>query len=200
MKKTFLLKSTSLLVVLFAAVTLFFTSANTKEEVNNQAIAELSEKVTQLNEELAALKTKEIMEGPTDAAHLGEIAMFAGNFPPRGWAFCNGQLLPISQNSALFSLVGTFYGGDGRSTFALPDLRGRVPLHVGGRNETGPGLSNYALGQKGGSESITTDMVKVTNATSGGTDVVRKVSSGTMQPYLGINYIIALEGRFPPRS
>ena len=72
--------------------------------------------------------------------------MFGGNFAPRGWAFCDGQLLPISQNSALFSILGTVYGGDGRTTFALPDLRGRFPLHPG----NGPGLPAYRLGQKGG--------------------------------------------------
>lgn len=82
---------------------------------------------------------------------LGEIKMFAGNFAPRGWALCNGQLLPINQNSALFSLLGTTYGGDGETTFGLPDLRGRVPVHAG----QGPGLSNYAQGQKGGQETVT---------------------------------------------
>ena len=82
---------------------------------------------------------------------IGEISMFAGNFAPRGWALCEGQLLPISQYSALFSILGTTYGGDGRTTFALPDLRGRVPMHPG----NGPGLSNYRLGQKGGAESAT---------------------------------------------
>jgi microcystin-dependent protein len=79
---------------------------------------------------------------------IAEISMFAGNFAPRGWAFCDGQLLPIAQNSALFSLVGTIYGGDGRTTFALPDLRGRVPMHPG----SGPGLTPRRLGDKGGSE------------------------------------------------
>ncbi|MEP0264115.1 tail fiber protein [Dokdonia sp.] len=79
---------------------------------------------------------------------LAEITMFGGNFAPRGWAFCNGQLLPINQNSALFSLLGTTYGGDGRTTFALPDLRGRVAIHPG----HGPGLSNYSLGERGGKE------------------------------------------------
>lgn len=74
---------------------------------------------------------------------LGEIMIFAGNFPPRGWAFCDGQLLPIVQNTALFSILGTTYGGNGQTTFALPDLRGRVPVHVG----QGPGLSSVALGQ-----------------------------------------------------
>ena len=82
---------------------------------------------------------------------LGEIVMFAGNFAPRGWAFCNGQLLPISQNTALFSILGTTYGGNGQTTFALPDLRGRAPVHAG----QGPGLSNYALGESTGVESIT---------------------------------------------
>ncbi|MEM1326682.1 MAG: tail fiber protein [Bacteroidota bacterium] len=79
---------------------------------------------------------------------LGQLQLFAFNFAPRGWAMCNGQLLSISQYSALFSLLGTTYGGDGRSTFALPDLRGRVPIHF----QQSPGLSNYALGQRGGVE------------------------------------------------
>jgi microcystin-dependent protein len=82
---------------------------------------------------------------------VGEIRMFAGNFAPRGWAFCDGQLLAVSQNDALFSLFGTIYGGDGRSTFGLPDLRGRVPVHSG----TGPGLSLRRLGAKGGVEQVT---------------------------------------------
>ena len=81
----------------------------------------------------------------------GEIRMFAGNFAPRGWAFCDGQLLAVSQNDALFSLFGTIYGGDGRTTFGLPDCRGRIPLHQG----TGPGLSNRRLGAKGGAENVT---------------------------------------------
>lgn len=85
---------------------------------------------------------------------LGQIMFFAGNFAPRGWALCDGQLLPIAQNSALFSILGTTYGGDGRTTFALPDLRGRIPLHPG----QGPGLSNYVLGQKGGNETTTLQM------------------------------------------
>ena len=77
---------------------------------------------------------------------LGEVRIFAGNFAPRAWAFCEGQLLPISQWSALFSILGTTYGGDGRTTFGLPDLRGRVPVGSG----NGPGLSDYRLGAKGG--------------------------------------------------
>lgn len=79
---------------------------------------------------------------------LGQISMFAGNFAPRGWAFCHGQLLSISQNTALFSIIGTTYGGDGRTTFALPDLRGRAPICLG----QGPGLSNRQLGSRFGSE------------------------------------------------
>jgi microcystin-dependent protein len=84
---------------------------------------------------------------------LGQITIFAGNFAPRGWAFCNGQILPINQHTALFSLLGTTYGGDGRTTFALPDLRGRIPINSGG-DSTGPGLPNYRLGQRGGSHTI----------------------------------------------
>lgn len=82
---------------------------------------------------------------------VGEVRMFAGNFAPRGWAFCDGQLLAVSQNDALFSLLGTIYGGDGRTTFGLPDLRGRIPIHSG----EGPGLSPRRLGSKGGSEKET---------------------------------------------
>jgi len=81
---------------------------------------------------------------------IGEIRMFGGNFAPRNWALCDGQLLPINQNQALFSILGTTYGGDGRTTFALPDLRGRVPIHEG----QGPGLTNQRLGNKGGEEEV----------------------------------------------
>ncbi len=92
---------------------------------------------------------------------IGQIVMFAGNFAPRGWAFCDGQLLPISQNTALFSILGTTYGGDGRTTFALPDLRGRAPLHAG----HGPGLSDRRLGAKGGSETVTLTATELPNHT-----------------------------------
>jgi microcystin-dependent protein len=81
---------------------------------------------------------------------LGEVRLFAGNFAPRGWAFCDGQLLAISSNTALFSILGTNYGGDGRTTFGLPDLRGRAPIHSG----QGPGLPEYRLGQRGGQENF----------------------------------------------
>ncbi len=82
---------------------------------------------------------------------IGEVKIFAGNFAPRGWAFCEGQLISIQQNTALFSLLGTTYGGDGRTTFGLPDLRGRVPMGMG----RGPGLSDRREGQKLGEENVT---------------------------------------------
>lgn len=82
---------------------------------------------------------------------IGEIRIFPFNFAPKGWAWCNGQLLPISQNTALFSLLGTTYGGDGKSNFALPDLQGRAPMHP----EQGPGLSLHYLGEIGGSKTVT---------------------------------------------
>lgn len=83
--------------------------------------------------------------------YIGEIRIFAGNFAPAGWAFCNGQSLPISENDALFTLIGTTYGGDGETTFNLPDLQGRLPLHQGA-NSSG---STYILGETGGAESVT---------------------------------------------
>lgn len=82
---------------------------------------------------------------------MATIMMFAGNFAPKNWAFCNGQLVSIASNTALFSLIGTYYGGDGRTTFALPNFQGRVPTHWG----HGPGLSPYSLAQMGGSETTT---------------------------------------------
>ena len=88
--------------------------------------------------------------------YLGEIRIFSFNFPPKGWAFCNGQLLPISQNTALFSILGTTYGGDGRSTFALPDLQGRVPLHFG---------QGIVEGQTGGSEAVTLSIPEIPSHT-----------------------------------
>ena len=82
---------------------------------------------------------------------VAEIRLFPFNFPPKGWAWCDGQIMPIAQNTALFSLLGTTYGGDGRTTFALPNLQGRVPLHEG----HGPGLSQRFLGESGGSDTVT---------------------------------------------
>ena len=88
---------------------------------------------------------------------IGEIRMFGGNFAPQGWAFCNGQLLAISQYDALFALIGTTYGGDGVTTFGLPDLRGRIPIHMG----TGTGLSPRALGESSGTETVTMDATQL---------------------------------------
>src|SRR6266545_636382 len=82
---------------------------------------------------------------------IGEIRMFGGNFAPLGWAFCNGQLLAISQYDALFALIGTTYGGDGQTTFALPNLQGRIPIHMG----TGGGLSPRTIGESSGTETVT---------------------------------------------
>jgi microcystin-dependent protein len=92
---------------------------------------------------------------------LGEITIFASNFAPRGWAFCDGQILNISQYQALFSLFGTTYGGDGRTTFALPDLRGRNAVHPG----NGPGLSPYSWGQRGGAETVTLNITQIPSHT-----------------------------------
>jgi microcystin-dependent protein len=129
---------------------------------------------------------------------LGEVIMFAGNFAPRGWAFCEGQLLPIAQYQALFSILGTTYGGDGRTTFALPDLRGRVAMHP----RQGPGLSDYRLGQKGGSETVRFSQgTNVQSSTSGSTNAFTAASNASnLQPYTTVNYIIALQGIFPSRN
>jgi len=88
---------------------------------------------------------------------IGEIRGFGGNFAPRAWAFCQGQLLAISQNTALFSIIGTTYGGDGRTSFALPDLRGRAPISAG----TGPGLSTHKLGARSGTETVTLNVLQI---------------------------------------
>ena len=106
---------------------------------------------------------------------IGEIRLFAGNFAPRGWAFCEGQLLQIEMYTTLFSILGTQYGGDGRTNFALPDLRGRVAVGVG----HGPGLPPYREGQQGASQ--------------GG-------EGGVGTAYLALRYIIALQGVYPERS
>lgn len=92
---------------------------------------------------------------------IAQVTMFGGNFAPRAWAFCAGQLLPISQNTALFSLIGTIYGGDGRTTMALPDLRGRAPIQHG----RGPGLPDYRIGQRGGTENTTMSTLTMPNHT-----------------------------------
>lgn len=113
---------------------------------------------------------------------LGQITMFGGNFAPRGWAFCNGQLLAINQNQALFSLLGTTYGGDGRTTFGLPDLRGRVPINSGG-NSTGPGLSTYRLGQRGGVE---TNTLRVDQLPAHNHSVISRYGESTLQGTLKV--------------
>jgi microcystin-dependent protein len=104
---------------------------------------------------------------------IGTIKYFGFNFSPRGWALCDGQLLAVNQNDALFSLVGTTYGGDGRTTFGLPDMRGRLPVHMG----HGPGLSNRVLGQKGGAERVT-----LTASQAGHTHTLRATTGAGNQP------------------
>jgi microcystin-dependent protein len=128
---------------------------------------------------------------------VGQICAFGFNFAPRGFALCDGQLLAISSNTALFSLLGTMYGGDGRDTFALPDLRGRTPIHMG----TGPGLSNRREGSRGGrtAKSMADDAITI-NAQIGIVNNGGSQPHNNMQPYLTINYSIALFGTFPSRS
>ncbi|MDH3743462.1 MAG: tail fiber protein [Hyphomicrobiales bacterium] len=113
---------------------------------------------------------------------LGQIMMTANNFCPRGWIEANGQLIAISQNTALFSLYGTMYGGDGRTTFGLPDLRGRVPIHKG----DGPGLTPRQQGSRGGVEEVT--------AAAGSSQVAAGL------PYLTVTYCVAFVGIFPSRN
>ena len=165
---------------------------------------------------------------------IGEIRIFAGNFAPRDWAFCDGRLLQISSNPALFSLLGTTYGGDGRTTFGLPDLRGRAPMHDG----NGPGLTPRRLGQKGGTQTVTLnanqlplhrhflqasfedgDSLDPANQNVGtGNDMFAPAANladmdgaalppaggsqphNNLQPFLTMNFIISLAGRFPSRS
>lgn len=154
---------------------------------------------------------------------IGEIILFAGAFAPRGWQDCAGQPVSIAQNTALFSILGTTYGGDGITTFKLPDLRGRVPLGQG----QAPGGSSYSLGDARGTESVTLTSVNLPphqhpipflNGQESGTAGLAGVSGGTpagpvlsgasstppqpvsvMQPYLALRYIIATEGIYPSR-
>jgi microcystin-dependent protein len=121
---------------------------------------------------------------------LGEIVMFGGNFAPRGWAFCNGQLLSISQNTALFSILGTTYGGNGTTTFALPDLRGRAPMHQG----QGPGLSPRQLGEQTGTESVqllTSEMPAHNHPALGSTGAVNTTRPTNAIPAKGGSYTTA---------
>lgn len=104
---------------------------------------------------------------------IGQIVLFGGNFAPRGWALCDGQLLSIASNSALFSILGTIYGGDGRTTFALPDLRGRAPIHAG----NGPGLTPRSLGQKSGAETNVLNINDMPSHTHDATTVTNCVTA-----------------------
>lgn len=176
--------------------------------------------------------------------YIGQIIMFAGSYAPDGWAFCDGQLLEVNKYTTLYSILGTRYGGDGRATFGLPDLRGRFPVHQG----HGPGLSFYQLGNKGGQESVAlnadqmpihthqaagkvrahsgaaskdTPVENVLAVTDGqevfadvdadadmreGSVAVkveeagRSLSHTNVPPYQCVNFLIALEGEYPPRS
>jgi Microcystin-dependent protein len=122
---------------------------------------------------------------------ISEIRMFAGNFAPQAWAFCQGQLMSIAQNTALFALVGTTFGGDGQTTFGLPDLRSRVPVHTG----QGPGLSNYQLGQMGGAESNTLNASNVgghTHSVSGNASIIN--ANGDGQTPVAVNNFPANNG------
>jgi len=167
---------------------------------------------------------------------IGEIRIFAGNFAPRSWTFCNGQTLPIAQNTALFSIIGTIYGGDGRTTLGLPNLAARVPMGSG----NGPGLTPRNLGQSGGTSTETLTINKIPSHTHNlrasnspaeasnpqGNMLARSVNGslyhngGTLvnmantallpaggsgahnnlQPYLVMNFIIALQGLYPSRN
>jgi len=167
---------------------------------------------------------------------VAEIRIFPFNFAPKGWAFCDGQILPLSQNTALFSLLGTTYGGDGKSNFALPNMQGNAPMHPG----QGPGLSLHDLGETGGSETVTlleSEIPAHSHAlVCSEADAITRIPTGqtwangigisvfgtgalnttlnpnaltpaggdqphnNMQPYLTLNFCIALQGVYPPRT
>jgi microcystin-dependent protein len=150
---------------------------------------------------------------------IGEVRIFAGTFAPRGWAFCNGQSMPVNQYAALYSVLGTTYGGDGITSFKLPDLRGRTPFHAG--YSQGPGLSTVLNGEVGGTEtntvlppnvSVKTNNVSLDTQTTGRDGAPMVVTSVVVNnptapqvitnrpPYLGMNYIICVEGYYPVRN
>ena len=120
---------------------------------------------------------------------LGQIQAFGFNFPPRGWAFCDGQILSIAQNTALFALLGTTYGGNGQTTFALPDLRGRSIVHPG----QGPGLSSITQGERAGSENIT---LTVNNMPAHNHNVTVAVNSGSGEESSSTSYLSSHAGAF----
>jgi microcystin-dependent protein len=126
--------------------------------------------------------------------YIGEIRLFAGNFAPQGWAFCDGSLLQISDNDALFALIGTTYGGDGQSTFAIPDLRGRVPIGFG----QGAGLSDRILGEKMGQETVTLSTANVPSHSHIGRIVVNNGNATTNAPSASAS--IATSGSFSGRT
>jgi microcystin-dependent protein len=137
--------------------------------------------------------------------YIGEIMLWAGNYAPEGWAFCDGSLVPINQNVALFSLLGTTYGGNGTTTFCLPDLRGRVAV---GRGQ-GLNLTYRNVGDVGGAEASTVNMgtsQQVTQADTGTAATVAaaptqaSVQLDNMQPFLTLTYVIALQGYWPSRQ
>ena len=129
---------------------------------------------------------------------IGEIRIFAGNFPPQGWSQTDGQVMAIANNTALFNLIGTTYGGDGQSTFALPDCRGRFPVHQG----TGAGLSGRVLGQSGGAEFVTQPTVQLPGAPDPPTpaSVGFRPQFQTMSPFITLNFILSLFGIFPSQN
>jgi len=197
MKNLNFFKASSLLMVVLVMATFVFTSTNTTDTSNEQIIAELSEKVATMDKALEEFKAAE--ELVVGEPFIGEVSLFAGNFAPRGYAFCNGQLLSINNHSALFSLLGCEYGGDCRSNFALPDLRGRVVAHSGD-SSTGPGLKPIKWAEKGGLEENRVSKVQVSTSGDNKVEVINQIDQNNRQPYLGLNYIIALEGSFPSRN
>ena len=124
--------------------------------------------------------------------------MFAGNFAPNGWAFTGGQLIPISQNTVLFQLIGTTYGGDGQQNYALPDLKSRIPMHQG----TGIGLSPRTIGSQGGVESVALQPTPIPGSPAApvAASVGFRSQLQTMSPFLAVNFIISLFGIFPSQN
>jgi microcystin-dependent protein len=129
---------------------------------------------------------------------VAEIRMVGWSFPARGWALANGQVMPINQNTALFSLLGTLYGGDGQTTFALPNLQGRIPMHMG----QGTGLTSRAIGNYGGVEFVTRQTTQIPGAPASPVQAAVQLQPQvqTVSPFIVINFIIALQGIYPARN